>query len=230
MGPRSTGYHGRGISWACVTLIVTLGVSDCSPAPAKSSAPGPASASVFVDAAPAGFATAALVVATPAPVGSKTGAGAPNGSVWYRLSAGAASTDSSGPALEWYVHGQNLSPARAYRIELSVDWRDIYTVGNGRTDTSGTMTVHGVLHQFAEQYCISAPTSPRPLTGWQTLAFAVKSDGAGTGSASPVSGGPLTGLGRDNSCSGNGDGNFDYWLSAPHAITPGDAGIERGDR
>jgi hypothetical protein len=125
------------------------------------------------------------------------------------------------PSLEWYVRAQHLLPGRAYRVDLTVDGRDIYSVGHGRADGAGILTAHGVLVRFTDQYCISTPTEAQPLAGAHQIAFAVKSDGAGSGAAS--AGSPLTDPARELPCDGNGDGNFEYWLVTPRPILLGPA-------
>ncbi len=233
---RLTSHSGRFESRACVTLLVTLSFANCSQSPGNDAEPessaavqtaASASSAAPLTAAPPGFATAQLALATPAPAASAAVAAPPAGSVWYLLRAAAAPTDASGGEFEWYVRAKNLLPNRVYRIELSVDYHEIYSIGYGRSDASGVLTVHGVLHQFSDRYCVSTPAVPRPFTGWQAITFAVKSDGSGSGSASPVAGSPLSGRSGESICDGNHDDNFEYWLFEPEAITPRNAGIAR---
>jgi hypothetical protein len=179
---------------------------------------------VSVDEPPPGFATVMLVTTVSPPSGSRVAADTPAGRVWYRL-ASAVPPRTSTLSLEWYVQAVHLQPGRAYRIDVTVDGHSIYSVGNGRADASGKMTAHGILPRFADQYCVSTPTVPQSLAGQHALSVAVKSDGAGTGSAS--AGSPLTDPGREFPCDGNGDGQFDYWLGTDHPFTIGGASGDR---
>jgi hypothetical protein len=119
------------------------------------------------------------------------------------------------PTFEWYVRAQRLASHRAYRVEFAVDNRATFAVGNARTDEAGVLAAHGKLGEFEDQYCVGTPALPIPIAGKHTVAVGVKADGSGNG------GGPSGGvIGPERSlpCDGNGDGVFDYWLTAPNLL------------
>ena len=167
-----------------------------------------------------GFARVALLPASPPPPSSQTGAGSPAGILSYRLTP---TRIPGGPPLsfEWYLRATNLLPDRAYRVDLTVDGTSLYSVGNGRADGSGTLTTHGILVRFADEYCVASPAAPQPIAGRHAITAALKSDGSGTGPATTQSG-PLTDPGRSFPCRGNGDGLFEYWLVTQGPVTVGD--------
>jgi hypothetical protein len=170
----------------------------------------------------AGFTRVRLVPADPPALASRTGAGAPEGSFWYRLGSSASDDagDDAGPSFEWYVHATHLQPSHAYRVDLTVDGNTTYSVGSGASDALGSMTSHGAaIGRFADQYCVGAATPPLPITGRHALSLMVKSDGSGSGPASGT--GALTDPGRSYPCHGNGDGVFEYWLAMRTPITIG---------
>ena len=115
------------------------------------------------DVPPPGFATVVLTAANPLPISSKRGATEPSGTVWYRLT----DTPETGHSLafEWYVRGRDLMPGRIYRIEVSVDDHATYSVGRGQSDSAGSLTAHGTLSRFADQYCVGTLVAPMALLG-----------------------------------------------------------------
>ncbi len=90
----------------------------------------------------------------------------------------------------------------------------MYAVGSARTDQAGVFVAHGTLQEFADQYCVGQPALPVPIEGKHVVGVGVKADGSGAGNVSNAVIGPE----RSLACSGNGDGAFEYWLSAPEAI------------
>jgi len=199
-----------------VALLTCLTACPSSESSRSDTGARPEPAVTEVDEPPPGFATAALITATPAPSGSATGANAPSGSLWYKISPSAASP-SGRFTLEWFVHLQHVLPGRAYRVDMTVDGQRIYSIGSGHASGGGTITLHGVLHRFEDRYCVSTPTLPQPFVGRHSVAIGVKSDGAGSGS--PSQGDPLTDPGRDFSCDGNGDNDFQYWAVTRAPVT-----------
>jgi hypothetical protein len=164
-----------------------------------------------------GFTRVPLVLTQPPPSASGTGADAPKGELWYRVGPSASSGDRS---FEWYVHATHLLPTRAYRVDLTVDDNNLYSIGSGATDAGGSLTSHGTADgRFADEYCVGAPTTPLPVIGRHILALTVKSDGSGSGNATTA--GALTDPGRSYPCHGNGDGVFDYWLTVRAPIKIG---------
>ena len=157
----------------------------------------------------AGFTRVALVPADPPAMASGTGKQAPTGNFWYRV--GSTADDDGNVSFEWYVHATHLQAARAYRLDLTVDDNNLYSIGSGAADASGSMTSHGTeVARFADQYCVGAPTGPLAIAGRHVVMLMVKSDGSGSGPASAA--GALTDPGRSYPCHGNGDGLFEYWL------------------
>jgi hypothetical protein len=102
---------------------------------------------------------------------------------------------------------------------MTVDDRATYSVGSGRTDENGTLTTHGTLERFADQFCVGEAATPQPIAGSHVLAIGVKTDGSGPGAAGY--GGPLTDPTRALPCGGNGDGVFEYWLVGADPIQVG---------
>jgi hypothetical protein len=133
-----------------------------------------------------------------------------------------AAADEPGPSrvFEWYVQAQHLAPNLVFRVEITVDGHNVFSVGSARANRTGVLVAHGVLPRFADQYCVgTAPTPPLPLNGLHQVSVGVKRDGSGAGSASAA--GPLTDPGRMLPCGGNGDGNFEYWLASPAPVGVG---------
>lgn len=202
------------IAFALVTAVI-LG---CGGSDSGHSGTGqPVAGTDVPDVPPPGFATVVLTAADPPPASSDQGPSAPSGTVWYRMT----NTPQSGhpPSFEWYVRGRQLRPGRIFRVELSVDDRGTYSVGSGRSDSAGTLTAHGTLTRFADQYCVGTLAEPMSLLGPHRLSFSVKSDGSGAGSA--TFGAPVTDPRRALPCGGNGDGIFDYWLVAHEPVVVG---------
>jgi len=164
---------------------------------------------VEMDSAPPGFATARLASAATLPGTGDPASRRSTGALWYTVSGTATAAQPDGQ-IEWYLHGERLQAGRAYRVEVSVDGRNTYSLGNGRANGLGRLTLHGILTSFADRYCVSAPTPRSPITGQHTISFALKADGSGTGAASEAA--MLTDPTDTYPCNGNADGDFGYWL------------------
>ncbi len=199
-----------------VALLVAC-VAACTGTDTGHSHPGmPGASSAVADDPPTGFATLVLAPSDPLPTSTDPDAPRPTGTVWYRVGSGQSTPD---VAFEWYVRAHHLPPHRAFRVELTVDDRATYSVGSAHTDESGTLTTHGTLARFADQFCVGEPATPQSVAGTHVVVVSVKSDGSGAGAAGY--GGPLTDPTRTLPCGGNGDGVFEYWLIGTDPIQVG---------
>jgi hypothetical protein len=149
-----------------------------------------------------------LAPVDPSPVSASTGADRPSGAFWYRL---VTAPGEASKHLEWFVRAQHLQPGRAFRVELSVDDAASYSVGSAHADPSGAITTHGVLSRFSDQFCVGQRAVPRPIAGAHSIGVSIKSDGS---NISASLGPSVTDPTRSLPCNGNGDGIFEYWLTA----------------
>ncbi|MBX6331193.1 MAG: hypothetical protein IRY91_05040 [Gemmatimonadaceae bacterium] len=187
------------LTLAAVMLLAACGTDDTPPG----SATDTAAAVVVPDTLSPGFSRLDLLPAASVSDPSVP----PPGSFWFRLDDG---------ALEWYVRARQLTPARAYRVELATDGQERYAVASLRADASGAIAGHGVLTEFADQVCVGGEANaPRALAQVQVLRVAIKTDGSSP-SASGTS--PLTAPGNHLPCAGNGDNRWDYVLFGRHDV------------
>lgn len=125
------------------------------------------------------------------------------GSVWYRP------RDS---VLAIQLRASGLTPNVHYRLELSLDGGQVYTVTSRAADSTGALAIDTTLTRFAEGVCVGDDWDPpRPLTGKHAIKFWVQRDGTPSTGTLPVSK-PQARPGASLPCHGNGDGNFTYGL------------------
>ncbi|HEU4642664.1 MAG TPA: glycosyltransferase [Gemmatimonadaceae bacterium] len=136
------------------------------------------------------------------------GGQAPSGMLWYTP---------SGHTFDWRLRASNLTPGRAYRLELTVDGAP-YDVASARADESGALSAAGRLLSFVDRVCMGATYRPAtPLAGTHVIQVGVKDDGAPGRGSDPGSSPTGTG-GPPLQCSGNGDGAFGFRLFDVGAI------------